>query len=306
MYSFFTSVLLALSSSYAFAAPSHGISMHGELKYPKDFTHFDYVNPNAPQGGKLTLSKTGTFTTFNPLVLKGTAAPGIRGGSYGRGYIYESLMARSQDEAFSLYGLLAKSVDLSEDRSQITFNIRDEARWSDGHPLTAEDVAFSVDLYKTKGHPRLRDVAKAVTHTVSGNSITFVFKNTENRELPLLLGLMPIVPKHIIDPYFFDRTTLEIPVGSGPYVISRVQPGRQVVYKKNPNYWGKDLAVNKGHYNFQYIKYEYFRDHNSSFESFKKGIVDFWFESSPSSWATRFNFSALKSGQAKKEEIAIT
>jgi peptide/nickel transport system substrate-binding protein len=224
------------------AAPSHGIAMHGAPKYPAGFTHFDYVNGSAPRGGRAIFAVQGSFDSLNPLIIKGNAAPG------GREYVYESLLARSYDEPFSLYGLLAESVETPEDRSWVTFTLNPKARFSDGHPVTVEDVIFSLELLREKGRPNHRSYYAKVEKIVQigERGVKLIFRPDGDREMPLIMGLMPVLPKHLIDPETFDKTSLAPPVGSGPYTIETVDPGTRVTLKRNRDYWGQDLPVNRG------------------------------------------------------------
>jgi microcin C transport system substrate-binding protein len=234
---------------------AHGIAMHGDLKYPPDFAHFDYVNPDAPKGGMLKMGAQGTFDSFNPYIIKGNDAAGV-------GFLTETLLTKSADEAFSEYGLLAESVEWPEDRSWVTFRLRPEARWHDGVPITADDVIFSLDILRTKGHPFYRfyyQNFEKVTK-LDERTVRIDFSAGENRELPLIAGEIPVLPKHYWEGRDFDKTTLEPPLGSGPYRISKFEPGRFVEYERVEDYWGKDLPVNKGLYNFDSIHYRYYLD----------------------------------------------
>ncbi len=295
---------LALTATFALAfgsaaeaAPQHGIAMHGDLKYPADFKAFDYVNPTAPKGGRMVFGVQGSFDSLNPLIVKGNAAPGVRE------YVYESLLARSNDEPFSLYGLLAESVETPEDRSWVTFTLRPEARFSDGRPVTVDDVIFSLDLLREKGRPNHRSYYSKVekVEKVGERGVKMYFKPDGDREMPLIMGLMPILPKHLIDPAHFDETSLDLPVGSGPYLAVAVDPGSSFTLKRNPDYWGKDLPVNRGLYNFGEIRYEFYRDANSMFEAFKKGLFHIIQETDPSRWARGYDFPAFTDGRVVKE-----
>ena len=293
---------LALACGQAMAEtarPAHGFAMHGEPKYGPDFRHFDYVNPSAPKGGSVRLATQGTYDNLNSFVLKGTAAAGL-------GLIYESLMTGSDDEAFTYYGLIAESIEAPDDRSWAIFNLRAEARWHDGKPITPEDVIFTFETLKTKGHPLYRsyyaDVAKV--SKPGDRKVKFEFSGGTNRELPLIVAQAAILPKHYWDGREFDRTTLEPPLGSGSYRIARFEAGRSIAYERVKDYWAKDLPVTRGRGNFDAIQYDYFRDGTVAFEAFKAGSVDFRSENNSRIWATGYDFQAVKDKLVMREEIA--
>ena len=273
--------------------------MHGDVKYPADFTHFDYVNPDAPKGGTLRLSDSGTFDTLNGFALKGTPPLGL-------GLMYDTLMTASDDEAFTQYGLLAESIEVPDDRSWVIFNLRPQARFHDGKPITADDVVFTFELIRTKGHPQLRfyygSIAKV--EKLSERRVRFSFNDRRNRELPLIIGQQPILPKHYWESRDFERATVEPPVGSGPYRVETFEIGRDITYRRDPNYWGRDLAVNRGRHNFDSIRYDYYRDPSVEFEAFKAGQYDFRAETTARIWAVGYDFPAVKNGFVKKEELA--
>ncbi|MCL4766001.1 MAG: extracellular solute-binding protein [Hyphomicrobiaceae bacterium] len=277
----------------------HGIAMHGEPALPPGFTHLPYVNPDAPKGGRLRLGALGTFDSVNPFIIKGVTPSGVRE------YVYESLMARSQDEPFTLYGLIAGRVELPEDRSSITFHLRPEARFSDGHPITPADVLHSHALLKEKGWPYHRSYYSKVAHAeaVGPHAVRFTFKEVGDREIPLILGLMPILPAHRMTPEQFERTSLDPPVGSGPYVIAHVEPGRAVVFRRNPDHWAKDLPITRGRYNFDEIRLDFYRDSASLFEAFKAGQIDARVEDDPGRWAEGYGFQAVADGRVVKGEF---
>jgi peptide/nickel transport system substrate-binding protein len=277
----------------------HAIAMHGEPNLAPDFQHYPFANPNAPKGGTLTLATTGSFDSTNPLIIRGKAAEGIRQ------FTIESLMSRSLDEPFTLYGLLAESIEVPTDRSSITFHLNPKAAFSDGHPVTAEDVIFSHQLLRDKGRPNHRTYYAKVTtiEKLSDRSVRMTFDDSGDREMPLIMGLMPVLPAHVIDPEAFDKTTLAPPVGSGPYQITKVDPGRSITYTANPEYWGRDLPVNRGRYNFKKIRFDYFRDANVEFEAFKTGNIDLRKEDDPATWAEGYEFPAAKSGEIQKATI---
>lgn len=276
--------------------PVHAIAMHGKPKYSKDFTHFDYVNPDAPKGGTFRRYASGTFDTFNPFVIKGISAAGI-------GMLFETLMASSDDEAFTEYGLIAESVEIPEDRSWVAFHIRKNAQFHDGSSITADDVVFSFNTLLEKGTPIYRyyygDVEKV--EKLDTYYVKFTFKkDSVNRELPLILGQLPVLSKHYWKDKDFSATTLDVPVGSGPYKVESFEPGRFISYKRNKNYWGKDLAVNKGRYNFDNVRYDYYRDTTVALEAFKSGEYDMRIEAEAKKWATAYDVPAVKEGKIIK------
>ncbi|MDP6260042.1 MAG: extracellular solute-binding protein [Rhodospirillales bacterium] len=279
--------------------PVHGIAMHGSPKYGPGFKHFNYVNPNASKGGKVQLSAIGTFDSFNPYIIKGNPAAGIGG------FIYESLMTSSQDEAFTEYGLLAETIEMPEDRSWVAFTLRKEARWYDGKPVTVEDVIFSLDTLKTKGQPfyrfYYRGVAKA--EKAGQRRVKFTFGGGKNRELPLIIGQLPILPKHIWADKDFSKTTLELPIGSGPYKVKSFEAGRSITLERVKNYWGSNLAVTKGQYNFDEMRFDYYRDSTVALEAFKSGEYDFRQENASKIWATGYDSPAFKKKLYKKQTI---
>ncbi len=283
------------------AEPVHGIAMHGNPALAADFKHLPHVNPNAPRGGRLNLGVQGTFDSLNPFVVKGAKATGLRE------YVYESLMARSADEPFSLYGLIAERVEVPQDRSSITFFLRSSARFSDGRPITADDVLFSYAMLKEKGLPNYRGYYKKITAAVAldANTVRFDFGSGDNREMPLIMGLMPIAPKHRFTSDTFEQTTLEPPVGSGPYVVAAVDPGRSIIYRRDPNYWANQLAITRGRFNFDEVRYEYYRDSNALFEAFKAGNIDARAEDDPGRWAQGYRIPAVEDGRILMREFPI-
>jgi microcin C transport system substrate-binding protein len=274
--------------------------MHGELKYPEGFSHFDYVNPEAPKGGSLKLSVVSNgFDSFNPFVIRGVAAAGVST------YVYDTLMESSSDEPFSEYGLIAESVEFPEDRRYVIFNLREEARFQDGTPITAKDVEFSHRILTTEGHPFYRNYYADVRKVTIENShrIRFDFGETDNRELPLILGQMPILPAHYWEEREFGRNGLDIPVGSGPYRIGSFDAGRSVTYELIEDYWAKDLPVRVGRFNFQRIQYEYYNDDTVALEAFKAGNFDFRQETSAKNWATAYTGRRFEDGRIVREAI---
>lgn len=290
---------MCASPDQANAESSHAIAMDGEPRYGRDFKHFSYADPTARRGGKISFATVGTFDSLNPMILKGVSALGIRK------HIYESLMARSYDEPFSLYGLIAKTIEVPEDRSWVRFVLRPEARFSDGTPVGVEDVIFSLETLRDDGRPNHQHYySKVVKIKTDGpHSVTFLFGKDFDRELPLILGLMPIIPKHVYATKTFNETSFDKPIGSGAYVVDSVRPGRQISYKRNPDYWGDHLSVNKGQFNFDKITYDYYRDDTTAFEAFKGGLYDFRAEDDPTKWATGYDFKSIKDGRVVLKEF---
>lgn len=278
---------------------SHGIAMHGDLKYKKNFKHFEYANPDAPKGGEIKLSSIGTFDNLNPYILKGVPA-------WQSAYLFETLMKSSFDEPFSQYGLLAEGVKVPKDRSSVTFKIRKKARFSDNSPVRPEDVIFSFNIIMDKGHPFYKTYYGQVdaVKKISEYEVKFSFKGDKNPELPLIIGYqLPILSEKYWKNKDFSKTTLDPPLGSGPYLISDVKPGRSITLKKNENYWGKNVNVNIGRYNFNKIHTDYYRDETVALEAFKSGAYDFKQENSSKNWATAYDFGAVKKKQVMVEEI---
>ncbi len=278
--------------------------MHGEPALPRDYKHFPYVNPDVKKGGRITYGVVGTFDSLNPFILKSmrTTARGMWDPEFGN-LVYESLMQRSRDEAFSMYGLLAETVEWDDERSFIQFNLNPAARWSDGKPVTAEDVIFTFELLRDKGRipfsRRLETVEKM--EKVGDNSVRFTFNDKADRETPLLLALAPVLPKHAVNPETFDRSSLEIPVGSGPYRIKSLKPGERIVFERDPNYWGKDVPAKVGVDNYDEISVEYFLQESTMFEAFKKGDIDTFQDGSPVHWQRAYDFPAATSGEIVKD-----
>jgi microcin C transport system substrate-binding protein len=294
-------LLAAISACPVSAAepqPRHGLAMHGDLKYGPGFTHFEYADPTAPQGGEVRLAAIGSFDSFNPYIVKGQSAAGL-------GFLFESLVTSSADEAFSEYGLIAETIEMPEDRSWVIFNLRPQARFHDGTPITADDVIFSFDTLKTKGRPLFRFYYANVekVEKLAERRVKFTFSQGENRELALIIGQLPILAKHYWEPRDFEATTLEPPVGSGPYRIQRFETGRFVVYQRDEGYWGKDLPVNRGFYNFDQIRYDYYRDTTVALEAFKAGAYHIRPENSAKEWATAYDFPAVRNGLVKAERF---
>lgn len=283
------------------ATPQHAIAMHGAPLYPDGFDHFAYVNPKAPKGGTVRYGAVGAFDSLNPFIVRGTAAVGLRE------YVFESLMARSYDEPFSLYGLLAETIETPDDRSWVAFRLRPEARFSDGRPVTVDDVIFSLEILRDKGRPNYKSYFSKVTRIERPDARTVKFilapepdGSGPDRELPLILGLMPILPRHVYEKRQFDQSGFDLPVGSGPYVVEAFKPGTRIAYRRNPDYWGRDLAVNRGTGNFDQLVYDYYRDANASFEAFKAGLYDIRAEDDPGRWTTEYDFPAVEDGRVRK------
>jgi microcin C transport system substrate-binding protein len=277
---------------------SHAIAMHGEPKYGPGFRHFDYVNPDAPKGGELRLAAEGSFDNFNPYIPRGTAAAGSAA-------MFESLLVSSADEAFTEYGLIAETIEVPEDRSWAVFTLRPEARWHDGRPISVEDVIFSLEILKKQGHPFYRFYYQAIekAEKAGDRKVRFSFAAGDNRELPLIAGQLPILPKHYWEGRDFSRTTLEPPLGSGPYRVSAFETGRYVVLERVRDYWGRDLAVNRGQHNFDRIRYDYFRDPTVIREAVKAGTVDFRLENQAKAWALDYDTPGVRRGWLKLTEF---
>jgi peptide/nickel transport system substrate-binding protein len=292
-------IALAVGVGHARAEPSYAIAMHGAPALPAGFTHLPYANPDAPKGGRLVQGILGTFDSLNPLIVRGLAVQQIRG------FVVESLMARGNDEAFTLYGLLAKSVETDDARSYVTFHLDPRARFSDGQPVTAEDVLFSWALLRDHGRPNHRQYYAKVVRADAPDPLTVRFDLTgvNDRELPLILGLMPVLPKHAVDVATFEETTMTGPVGSGPYRVSAVKAGASVTLTRDPDYWGRDLPVNKGLWNFDEIRLDFYREANSQFEAFKRGLYDFRVETEPLRWHDGYDFPAARAGEVIRDTI---
>ncbi|TJZ94228.1 ABC transporter substrate-binding protein [Paracoccus gahaiensis] len=280
------------------AAPAHGIAIYGEPALPQGFAHLPYANPEAPQGGMIRLAEPGGFDSLKPWVLKGNAAWGVGV------HVTESLMMRSIDEPFTLYGLLAETVEVAPDRTWVEFILRPEARFSDGSPVTVEDVIWSYETLGTQGHPRYHSAWSKVARIapVGDHGVRLTFTEAD-RELPLLMGLRPVLKKAQWEGHDFGASGLEPPIGSGAYVIDRVDPGRAISFRRNPDYWGRDLPLMAGVNNFDMIRYDYFGDANAMFEAFKAGEVTVWRELSAQNWATEYDFPLVTRGEVVTSEI---
>jgi microcin C transport system substrate-binding protein len=284
----------------AVVVKSHGLSLFGDLKYGPDFTHFDYANPEAPKGGEVKLAALGTFDNLNPFILKGNPATGM-------GLVFENLLVGSTDEPSSAYGLIAESVKMPKDRSWVAFTLREEARFHDGTPITPEDVIFSLETLKAKGLPlhRLYFASVARAEKTGEREVTFTFADNTNREIPFILGTnLPILSKAYWTTHAFEKTTLEPPLGSGPYRIENLDPGRSITYRRVADYWGRNLPVNTGRYNFETIRFDYYRDTTVALEALKAGEYDLRQENVSKNWATAYDVPPVRAGLILTEEIA--
>jgi microcin C transport system substrate-binding protein len=292
-------LLLALGAIGAAAATgNYGLSLFGDLKYGPEFEHFEYANPDAPKGGAMKFSAIGTYDTLNPYVVKGVPAAGI-------GTVFSTLTTASEDEPGSEYGLVGEKIDLAPDKLSVLYTLRKEARFHDHSPITPADVVWTFNTLREKGHPMYRsyygDVTKVEPEGERG--VRFHFKSAENRELPQILGQMPILSEKYWEDKDFTNTTLDPPLGSGPYKVSSLDPGRSITYQRVADYWGADLPVNKGRFNVDTIRYDYYRDGTIALEAFKAGQYDVRRENSSKNWATAYDSPALREGLIKKEAI---
>ncbi len=299
---------LVLAPSVADAEPRHAIAMHGDAALPADYAHFPYANANAPKGGNITYCVVGTFDNLNPFILRSlrTTARGVIDTIFGN-LVFEAPMTRNMDEAFGLYGLLAESVEMDEARRFIEFNLNPDARWSDGEPVTPEDVIFTYDVFTEKGRPPFRDRMRRVEklEKTGPHSVRFTFNEEADREFPLIIAMTPIVPKHAFDMETFDRTTLQPVVGSGPYRITSVAPSQRIVFERNPDYWAKDVPAKRGFDNYDRITIEYFQNQNALFEAFKKGICDVHLDADPVQRERDFDFPASLDGRVVGETFEV-
>ena len=290
--------LLLVFAGNAHAAATHGMSLFGDLKYGPDFKHFDYVNPDAPKGGTMRYPALGTFDTLNPFVVKGIPAAGIGG-------IFDTLTVRSEDEPSSEYGLVAEKIELAPDKLSVLYTLRKETRFHDGTPMTPEDVVWTFKTLRAKGQPMYRsyygDVTKVEKEGERG--VRFSFKSANNRELPQIIGEMPVLSKAYWSGRDFAATTLDPPLGSGAYKIESLDPGRSITYRRVTDYWAADLPVNKGRHNVDVIRYDYYRDGTIALEAFKAGQYDVRQENVSKNWATGYDSPALRAGLIKKEAI---
>lgn len=291
-------MLCLASPTLAQTTPRHGLSAFGDLKYPADFQRFDYVDPQAPKGGEIKLYGIDSFDSLNGFVLKGVPALGLD-------MIYDSLMVGSGDEPDAMYGLIASAAEVAPDRSWAAFTLRPEARWHDGVQITSADVVFTFRTLMEKGHPQFKVLYRDVENVEAEghDRVRFTFKGEQTRDLPQLVAGMKILPRHWYATREFDRNTLEIPLSSGPYRVAAVEPGRSVTYRRVEEYWGRDLPVSRGQNNFNAIRYEYFRDRDVAFEAFKGRAYDFREEFTAKTWATGYDFPAVKAGHVKRETL---
>ncbi len=276
----------------------HALAMQGDPRYPASYQHFDYVNPSAPKGGHLKTSKNGSFDNLNNHIIIGTNADGLE-------FLNDKLMQRAWNEPFTLYGLVAESIEITPDRSVITFHLRKEARFHDGQPMTAADVKYSYEMYRAHGHPVRRRVYGLIrqVEVLSPQDIRFTFGDGYDRESALILAMMPVLPKHYWEKHDLTKTTLDAPLGSGPYKVKSVEPGRRVVYERVRDYWAKDLPMNAGLYNFDTITYSYYRDDDIALEAFKAGDYNLRHEYNISKWKTGYDFKALAEKRVVKKEF---
>lgn len=304
----FTLVTSSAQADFPAVQVMRSIAMHGETKYDHRDTKvrpFDYVDVNAPKGGTLKLSAIGTFDSLNPFIIKGAPASGLT--FLGQSFLYDSLMEQSLDEPFSMYGLLAENIELPDSREWVAFNLRDEAKWADGVPVTAHDVVWSFNNFLKNGKPFFKayygDVTKV--EATSDKRVRFTFAHGDNAELPLIIAQLAILPKHYWtkDENDFSSTSLTAPLGSGPYKIGKIDAGRSIEYIRRNDYWGKDLALNAGRFNFDKIIYDYYKDSNVALEAFFTGEYDFRLENVAKLWATAYDAPAVKNGEIIKEEI---
>ncbi len=294
----FCLVFTLISPNYSVANDyfKHGISIFGDLKYKKDFQHFDYVNLHAKKRGSVKLASSGTFNSLNPFILKGIAPAGID-------YIYDTLMVSSDDEISSMYPLVAKGVRVSP--LKVTFILNDKARFSDGKQITADDVIFSFNILKQKGHPSYKIIYRDIIEAKKINKykVQFILENNKNRKLPLMLASLTVLPKHYYKNREFDKTTLDVPIGSGPYIIESVDSGKSITYRRNKKYWARNLPVNRGKYNFDKIQYDYYLDEKIMIEAFKAGNFDIRQENTARNWANSYNIDKVRAGQIIKRKI---
>jgi microcin C transport system substrate-binding protein len=295
-------LILSATPAWPRSAPlapaAHGLSIHGDLKYGPGFTHFEYVNPRAPKGGNVTLSAIGTFDNLNPFILKGVPAAGI-------GNTFDTLTVASTDEPASEYGLVAETIETPPDRSWVAFTLRAAARFHDGSPMTVDDVIWTFETLRTKGHPLYRSYYAQVASVekTGPRTVKFTFKGNENRELPVILGQLPVLSRASWSGRDFAKTTLDAPLGSGPYQVESLEPGRSITYRRVKDYWAAALPVNVGRNNFDTIRYDYYRDDTVALEAFKAGTYDFRSEASAKNWATAYDVPAVRDGRIRKEQI---
>ncbi|MER9616024.1 extracellular solute-binding protein [Mesorhizobium sp. M0207] len=297
-------LFVGLSLQPALSEPKHALAMQGEPALPADYKHFNYVNPDAPKGGSITYCVVRSFDNLNPFILRSqrTPARGMMDQAFGN-LVFEPLMQRNYDEAFSLYGLLADTADMDPERKSIEFHLDPNAKWSDGEPVTPEDVLFTYDVFTEKGRPPYSQRMKAIAklEKTGDRSVRFTFNDKADREFPLIIALTPIIPKHAFNKDTFDRTTLKPVIGSGPYTVAQVVPGQRIVFKRNPDYWGKDVPSKRGFDNYDQITIEYFLNANAKQEAFKKGICAIDDDSDPVKRERDLDFPAFHRGEVIAE-----
>jgi peptide/nickel transport system substrate-binding protein len=284
------------------SGPQYAIAMHGRPALPEDFRHLPYANPEAPKGGRLVVGFQGTFDSLNPFNVKaGSTAQGLNVN------VFQTLMARSEDEPFTVYGQIAQTIETDAERTYAVFHLDPRAKFSDGTPITSADVRFSFDLLRQKGRPQQRAAYALIKQieTPDAETIRFDFPGLNDREMPLTLALMPILPQHAVNPETFDAASLAIPIGSGPYRVVAVDPGRRLILRRNRDYWGKDLPVDRGRFNFDEIEIDYYRDANALFEAFRAGLVDFRTETSPLRWTRAYDFPSIRDHRAIRLSLPI-
>ncbi|MFZ4533746.1 MAG: extracellular solute-binding protein, partial [Alsobacter sp.] len=288
----------------AAAEPRHGIAMHGEPALRPDFQAMPYVRADAPKGGRIVFGVQGTFDTLNPFAVRGIAAQGIAPPT---ALVIQGLMARNFDEPFSLYGLVAESIETPPDRSWVVFRLNPKARFSDNKPVTAADVLFTFELLKTRGKPSYRSWFGKVRSATAPDAMTvrFDLASGEDRELPLILALMPVLARHAVNPETFEQTSFAPILGTGPYVVGEVKPGESITYRRNPDYWGADLPITRGLANADEVRFDYYRDANGLFEAFKGGLYDVRSEDSPTRWTTGYDFPAVRDGRVMRDPIPL-
>ncbi len=271
----------------------HAVAMHGEPALQPGFSHLPYVNPAAPRGGRIVLGQQGTFDSLNAFVVRGVAPDAVQR------FVLQSLLWRSPDEPFTAYGLLAREIELPDDRSAVTFHLDTRARFSDGKPVTAEDVVFSFEMLRTHGKPFHRNSFRrvAAVETPDAATVRFRFGPDADRELPLIIGMMPIFAKHATNPATFPETTFQPLLGSGPYLISEVRPGESITMTRRKDFWAEEHPLMRGQHNFETIRYDYYRDANALFEAFKVGLSDFRIEPDPTRWTTGYDIPAVRDGR---------